>query len=438
MEAAEELIEKPEKAYKEYLNVKFLLLAALVGLLSAGFTYLVDLAGSLCAQVYHYNGNLMYVYTPVIFIVIVFLLKKYFPYSDGSGLPQGYAVDVFDNQQIANIYSIKTAIGKVILTFLSILGGASLGKEGPTIQLCSSLFNQFQNISDQKRRLLIKLGAGVGVAAAFNTPLGGMIFAIEEYVRKVSSKIASLLVGATLVAVAVCNYFQGNEPYLGRIDPANLAHGHYTGFIAILVGVTCGLCGALFTKCIVFVSVNRTWFVNRWRKNHFLLNALIFGLIVALIGNLTHGLSFGNGSINNKIFLDSGSDAPWYYAMSKFFGAIASVGAGVPGGYFSTALSIGAGIGDLIYHFLPSISLAQFYLLGMTAFLAAITQSPITAVAMVVEMSNTSDFCLPILIAGFIASVISEQFGDSVYHQQVLNYIPADRYKETVQTFSEK
>ncbi len=428
----QENIESSEKSYKDFLNVKFLLLAAIVGLASAGFTYLVDIADKLCRNVFEYNGNAMYIYTPTIFVVTVFLLKKYFPYSDGSGLPQGYAVDVFDDNQIRSYYSIKSAIGKVILTFMSIMAGASLGKEGPTIQICSSLFAQLRGISEQKRRLLIKLGAGVGVAAAFNTPLGGMIFAIEEYVRKINAKTASLLVGATLIAVTIVNYFGGGGSYMGIIDPSRLVHERGVGFIAIMVGLICGISGGIFTKCIVFISVNRTWFINRWRKNHYLLNALIFGLIVALIGNLTHGYSFGNGSVFTRGFLDSGTEAPWYYAMGKFAGAFASVGAGVPGGYFSTALSIGAGIGDLFYHFLPSINLAQFYLLGMVGFLAAITQSPITAVAMVVEMSSTSEFCLPILISGFVASIISEKFGDSVYHQQVLNYIPADRYKETV------
>lgn len=416
---------------KEFFNIQFLSLAAIVGLASAGFTYAVDFATKMCHQIYNTSGLLMYVYTPVIFVVTVWLLKKYFPYADGSGLPQGYAVDIFDNQTIKNIYSIRSAVGKVILTFMSIISGASLGKEGPTIQICSSLFAQMRGIDDEKRRLLIKLGSGVGVAAAFNTPLGGMIFAIEEYVKKISAKIATLLVGGTLIAVFVGNSFTSNQPYLGYINPLSLKHGGYIALVGIIVGISCGVSGAIFTKLMVFMSVNKTWFFNRWRKNHYLLNALIFGLIVAFIGHLTGGLSFGNGSESTKYFLDTNTQAPWYYSFGKFFGSIASVSAGVPGGYFSTALSIGAGIGDLIHHFISSVPLVQLYLLGMASFLAAITQSPITAVAMVVEMSNTSEFCLPILLAAFVASTITERFGDSVYHQQVLNYIDPARYNET-------
>lgn len=420
-----------EKNYHEFLNGKFLFAAIIVGFASAGFSFLVDKATLYCHIIFNYGGYWMLLFTPTIFVITVYLLKKFFPYSDGSGLPQGYAIDVFNEEEIKQYYSIRTAIGKAILTFMSILGGASLGKEGPTIQICSSIFAQIKDISLEKKRLLIKLAAGVGVAAAFNTPIGGMIFAIEEYVKGISAKSATLLVGGTLIAVLISNYFSGSLEYMGVIPLSRLSHGFNIGYFALLIGAICGLSGALFTKLIVFVSVNNVWFINRVRKNHYLLNALIFGFIVALIGYLTNGLSFGNGADATKYFLDNNIQAPWYYGIGKFFGAISSVSAGVPGGYFSTALSIGAGIGDIVHHFIPNIPLVQFYLLGMVGFLASITQSPITATAMVVEMSNTSEFAIPILIAAFIASMISEFFGDSVYHQQVLKYIPEEKYHLT-------
>lgn len=417
---------------KHELRLQFLGLALIVGIASALFTYAVNFAEWIFRHMFALNPVAMYIYTPLTFVATVFLLKKYFPYADGSGLPQGYAVDLFDDEQIRKTYSIRSSIGKVILTFMSISAGASLGKEGPTIQICSSLFAQLRDISDGKRRLLIKLGAGVGVAAAFNTPIGGMIFAVEEYIKKISASIATLLVGGTLFAVFASNLILGNQPYMGTVSPKDLIHTWHIIGVASLIGLICGLGGALFTKMMVFMSVNKTWVVNRWRKQHYLINALVFGLVVAFIGHLTNGLSFGNGADTTTHFLDTGVNAPWYYASGKFFGAIASVSAGVPGGYFSTALSIGAGVGDLVHHVLPSIPLAQFYLLGMAGFLAAITQSPITAVAMVVEMSDSSHFSLPILLSCFVASLIAEQFGDSVYHQQVLNYIDPKRYKETL------
>ena len=417
---------------KHNFRLNFFLICVGVGVASALFSWAVDFAALICAQVFAYNRWAMLIYTPLVFVATVYLLQRYFPNAGGSGLPQGYAVDVFDSATLAKVYSIRSLIGKVILTFMSIAGGASLGKEGPMIQICSSLFAQIHGLSDKKRRLLIKLGAGVGVAASFNTPIGGMVFAIEEYVKKITPRIATLLVGGTLVAVYVSEIFSGNQSYLGAINPTLLQHNWRLLPLSLLLGVLCGLSGALFTKLIVLISVNNTWKINQLRRRHYLLNAVVCGVIVAGIGYLSCGLSFGNGATATRHFLDQGINAPWYYGVAKFFGALSSVGATVPGGYFSTALSIGAGIGDLMHHLIPEIPLVQFYLLGMTGFLAAITQSPITAVAMVVEMSDSSQFSLPILFAAFVASFIAERFGASVYHQQVLIYIPPERYKDTL------
>lgn len=421
------------ESLKKEFSWQFLALCVVVGVISAAFTELVNLATWFCHRMYSFGGWVTYIYIPLMITATVYLLKKYFPYADGSGLPQGYAVDVFDSERLNNTYSLRSMVGKLLLTFMSIAGGASLGKEGPTIQVCSSLFAQLRNLSDGRRRMLIKLGAGVGVAAAFNTPVGGMVFVIEEYLKKINPHVATILVAATGIAVTVADLCSwSNTPYLGFINQELLHPSFGILLCALLIGVVSGLAGALFTKLVVFVTVDKTWIVNRWRKQHYLVNALFCGLLIAFIGHLTGGLSFGNGSETTRQFLDSGTNAPWHYALGKFSGALASVAAGAPGGYFSTALSIGAGIGDLLHHLISGFPLAQFYLLGMAAFLAAITQAPITAVAMVVEMSNSSQFSLPILCAAFLGSLIAEQFGDSVYHQQVLNYVDKSRYQETL------
>ena len=418
---------------KKEFSWQFISLCVVVGVISAAFTKLVNFASWLCQQMYATGSWTMFIYTPLVILATVFLMKKYFPYADGSGLPQGYAVDIFDEERLNNTYSIRSMLGKLLLTFMSIAGGASLGKEGPTIQVCSSLFAQLRNLSDGRRRLLIKLGAGVGVAAAFNTPVGGMVFAVEEYLKKINPHVATILVGSVGIAVTFANLcVWSNAPYLGYISQELLQTSFGILPWALLIGVVGGLCGALFTKLVVLVTVDKTWAVNRWRKKHYLVNAVICGLLIATIGHLTHGLSFGNGSDTTRQFLDAGSNAPWYYSLGKFTGALASVAGSAPGGYFSTALSIGAGIGDLLHHFVTDYPLAQFYLLGMAAFLSAITEAPITSTTMVVEMSNSSQFSLPILCAAFLGCLIAEQFGDSVYHQQVLNYIDPSRYKETL------
>lgn len=413
-------------------NVRFVMLCAVAGVGSALFSMATDRAVLTSMQMFHYLNYWVLITTPLIFVVTVFILKRYFPYAGGSGLPQGYALDVFDKPELHATYSIRTMFGKVVLTIMSILGGASLGREGPTIQICASIFASMRKISDEQRKFLIRIGSGVGVATAFNAPLGGIIFAIEEYILHSNSKINILL----LAGIGVAGYFSvlvsGNYSYMGNIDVSALYYSWEIILIAIAAGILCGLTGALFTWLMVFVSVGKNSFFCKLRKKHALKMAFTFGILVAGLGLLSHGYSFGNGATETSILLNSNVNAPWYYGMAKALGAILSVAAGVPGGYFSTALSIGLGIMSAVHHILPVAPLQQFYLLGMVGFLAAITGAPITAIVMIMSIvSDTQHFALPLILTSLLASYIATRFGDSVYHQQVLIYIDKDKYDAT-------
>ncbi len=418
---------------KVQFNCYFLLLCVLAGIGSALFSEATDKAYDWCIVVFNRVNYGMFLYIPLIFTFIVFIFKKYFPYAGGSGLPQGYALDVFDKDVLHNTYSLRTMIGKVGLTFMSILGGASLGREGPTIQICASIFASIKNISIDKRKFLIRIGSGVGVATAFNAPLGGIIFAIEEYIKHSSAKLNAKLIFGIAVAGYAMILVSSDYSYMGSPNSVNLIFSSKTMLLVLISGVVCGLSGALFTWLIVKVSVHQGSKLCNWRKQHYLINAFICGFVVALICILSKGLSLGNGAITTKGFLNQGMSMPWYYALVKAGGALFSVAAGVPGGYFSTALSIGSGMMGIIYHIIPNfLPVEQFYLLGMVAFLAAITNAPITAVAMVLSIVNNSEhLALPLTFASILGSYIASIFGDSVYHQQVLIYVDKDKYAST-------
>ena len=214
-------------------NLIFILLCVLAGLGSAFFSMATDKAYYWCMLMYQQYGYWMLVTTPLIFITIMFLFKKYFSYAGGSGLPQGYALDVFDEEVLHSTYSVRTMIGKIILTFMSILGGASLGREGPTIQICASIFAMFKNISLERKKLLIRIGAGVGVATAFNAPVGGIVFAIEEYIKHSEHKMNLLL----LLGIAIAGYCSvligGNYSYMGYVKVITVNY-HYLSILAAI------------------------------------------------------------------------------------------------------------------------------------------------------------------------------------------------------------
>ncbi len=413
-----------------YLN--FIVLCLIAGTGSAFFSIMTDYAylwGMELFKIYQYWSLL---YIPFFFVIIALALKRYFPYAGGSGLPQGYAVDVFDNESLQHTYSLKTMFGKLTLTFLSIFSGASLGREGPTIQICASIFASMKNISHKQKKFLIHIGSGIGVATAFNAPLGGITFALEEYIKHSETKANLILLLGVAIAGWTSIIFTGNYSYMGFINTNLLLYNTHIFVIAISSGVICGILGSVFTYIVVAISVKGKFPLYNIKFKHYLVFAFIFGFLVALTGIISHGLSFGNGVIFVKEQINNSIPIPWYYSLYKTLGAIFSIGAGMPGGYFSTALSIGAGITAPLHSIFPNIAVEQLYLLGMVGFLSAITQAPITAVAMILSItSNTQFFILPVIFTSFLSSYIARFFGDSVYHQQVLSYIDKDRYNET-------
>lgn len=411
----------------------FLGLCVVAGIGSGYFTLITNQAYLWLKALYQQHPYSMLVYIPAMFMLIVFLLKRYFPHASGSGLPQGYALDVYDSITLKKTYSLRTMAGKILLTILSIGSGASLGREGPIIQICAAIFGSMPNISIQRQKMLIRIGSGVGVATAFNAPLGGVIFAFEEYLKTSKSAINGLLLLGIGIAGYMGTWVYGDYFYMGGVPLTELSCHAKTMLLAVMSGAICGLAGALFTWIMVYVTVNKGQVWHAIRKKYAVLWAFVFGLGVAIVGIMSHGYSFGNGAVETKEVLVNGLNLPWYYGLAKCLGSVFSVSAGVPGGYFSTALSIGAGIMDSIYRLWPVLPVEQFYLLGMVGFLAAITDAPITAVTMIIStVDNSQHFILPIMVTSLFASYIATRFGDSVYHQQVLNYIDPQRYRETL------
>lgn len=423
-----------ERQYKKvaYFYVKYIALCLIAGWGAGFFSVATDKAFLMFKHFYLVHPWRVLILTPSLFMVTVFLLQRSFPYAGGSGLPQGYALDAYKTSSLYATYSVWTMFGKMLLTLLSIVSGAALGREGPTIQICASIFGSMKNISLSRKKMLIRIGSGIGVATAFNAPLGGIMFAFEEYLKVSNVRVNTLLLLGVAIAGHAAIAVYGDYSYLGTISSVALKYDIYTLVIALTAGVVCGLIGALFTSAMVYVSVDKGQWLQKFRRKHAVLLAGICGLGLALVGIFSDGAAFGNGAFEMRDALVQGINLPWHYGLSKGVGAVLSVAGGVPGGYFSTALSIGAGLMHTIYRFFPVLPLEQFYLLGMAGFLAAITNAPLTAMAMIISIAvGSQHFMLPIIITSLLAAHIANMFGDSVYHQQVLIYIDRSKYYET-------
>lgn len=361
--------------------------------------------------------------TPLGFMVAVFVTNRYFPNSQGSGIPQAIAARKLTDQTArSRLVSIRIAIGKIILTLFGLLCGASVGREGPTVQIGASLMFALGRFSPRRQPGLILAGASAGVAAAFNTPLAGIVFGIEEMSRSFETRASSLIIAAVIAAGLTSLAVMGNYTYFGTSATA-LRNG--TDWLAIpACGVVGGLMGGLFSRVVVILSVGFVHPVGRAIKSHPLLFALACGVAVALCGIASGDTIYGTGYAQVKTSLENGTPLPAGFGILKFLATTFAAISGIPGGIFSPSLAIGAGLGSNIAAFFHGAPLEAVVLLGMVAYFAGVVQAPITAFVIVTEMTDNHAMVVPLMAASMIAYATSRLVcKEGIYHALAKGFI---------------
>ncbi len=399
----------------------FLLGGVTVGAAAVALALLADQAQAafalLLAQ-YRYASLLV---TPAGFVLSVYLTNRYFQNSQGSGIPQAIAArQLTDQNARGRLVSIRIAIGKILLTLLGLLCGASVGREGPTVQVGASLLFAIGRMSPRRQPGLILAGAAAGVAAAFNTPLAGIVFGIEEMSRAFDVRTSGLIIAAVVVAGLTSLALVGNYTYFGT-NASVLPFG--VDWLAVPVcGVAGGHLGGTFSRILIVVAQGfRTrGFPNalgRAIKSHPLPFACICGIGVALCGLASGDMVFGTGYAQVKAMLESGTPLPWNFGILKFIATTLSTISGIPGGIFSPSLAVGAGLGANVAYFFPAAPLGAIVLLGMVSYFAGVVQAPITAFVIVTEMTQNHNMVLPVMVAALLAHATSRLVcSEGVYH----------------------
>lgn len=393
--------------------------AALVGLAVVFFAHSIQMMDNL-AHVFE-SGWWALLITPLTGMLIIVIQTKWFKGSQGSGIPQTIAAlqQNIDGRSLGGILSIRIAFAKLVLGSLAVGSGFSLGREGPSVQIGASIMYSLRKILPKQHKIelhhLIVAGGAAGIAAAFNTPLAGVVFAIEELSRKFEQKTNGVILTAIVLAGVVSISFQGNYLYFGHFSTS--AIGANIIIPVLLCGVVCGIAGGLFSRALLLSTKQWPGRLGEFRSVHPFYFVGACGLVVAIIGILTNGISFGSGYEVTRIMLEDPNTASWYFAPAKFIVTIISYFSGLPGGIFAPCLSIGAGIGhDLLPLFNSHISEASIYALCMVAFLAAVTQAPITSFIIVMEMIDGHEMVLSLIAATLIASLVSRIFSPALYH----------------------
>ncbi len=405
-------------------RVAFWVGALLVGLVALAFAWLADHAFGLFAAVAQRYRWAPLIITPVGFALLAWLSHRWFSQARGSGIPQVIAALESPTRSFRRqVLAVPVAAARMLLTVGALLVGGSVGREGPTVHLGAAVIYAFgTRLGLHGRRTvsgLILAGGAAGIAAAFNTPLAGIVFAIEELSRTFEQRFSGLVLTAVVIGGMVTLGLMGPYSYFGEIG-APLPQGWQWAAVPAF-GVLGGLLGGLYVKLVL--PTDRGWLGKlcavrtRWPVRF----ATGCGMALAVLGLLTGNHVFGTGYEETRSLLEGHAITDQAFVVWKFLANVVSYLAGIPGGLFSPSLSVGAGLAPLLSS-IPGFDVQTGALLGMGAYLGGVTRSPLTGSVIVLELSHSPDLAIPLLACGLIASAVSGWIAPvSLYHALAQN-----------------
>ncbi|QNT78143.1 H(+)/Cl(-) exchange transporter ClcA [Entomobacter blattae] len=405
--------------------------AILVGFVAVVFASIANLIAQWQKELIHTNAWIMLALSPAGLALSIWLTRNYFKGAQGSGIPQVIAsLHMSDMKTVDQILALKTALGKILLTLLGLACGASIGREGPTCQVGASLLHNFGQLGKVTaigaRRSLILAGGAAGVAAAFNTPLGGIVFAIEELSHSFEQKTTGTVLAAVVISGVTTIALIGNYSYFGHANVGLPVGVEWLGIMAC--SILGGISGGLFSRILITTSKGLPGKIGGWLNRHPVSFAALCGLVLAMIGLISHGTTYGTGYEQAKEIVIGDAHYPASFFIFKFLATIVSYCSGIPGGIFAPSLAIGAGLGGWVAQFFPHATVGTLVLLGMVAYFSAVVQSPLTAAVIVMEMTDNQQILLALLATSFAAYGISSFISHPLYSSLAKNMLAVQEH----------
>jgi len=407
-----------EKIKQKILEaIPFWVASLLTGLIavfySEAFTFLEDAA----FFVIEHHRAAIFILTPVCFVIGWWLVMKFAPRANGSGIPQVMAgVELSNPKQdflVRKLLSLRIMFVKLFSGLIMILGGGAMGKEGPTLQISGAVFKKVSEFLPAwwpkvSQKNMIMTGAAAGLAAAFNTPLGGIVFAVEELTKTHISYFKTALFTAIIVAGLTAQAILGPYLYLGFPSVTDITNNIYFGLI--LISATCAVAGSLLSGTILKIFKWKAKF--KFRYQH-LIYVSICAFAMAFIAYFLDPQILGSGKrVMTHTLFTSDKYVPWYTAIFRTVGIMLSFATGAAGGIFAPSLSAGAAIGSYlagVLHFTAD-NANLLILCGMVSFLTGITHTPFTSAILVLEMTDRHSVIFHLMIAAFVANLVSLAF----------------------------
>jgi len=367
---------------------------------------------------------------PLGLALVTWVTRRFFPGAQGSGIPQTIAALAVSDPHARNrLLSLRIAVGKLLLTLAGLASGASVGREGPTVQIGASIMHSLGRWArfsavDVDRGLILAGGAA-GVAAAFNTPLAGVVFAIEELSRSFEERTSGTIFTAVILAGVTAVALVGNYTYFGSTtasmpDPA-------MWLVVPVCGVVGGLLGGAFARCMLWLRRGLPRPLESLRQNSPVAFAISCGLCIALIGWAATGTTFGTGYAEARALVQQEVPASHLFPVLKACATLASYATGIPAGIFAPSLAVGAGIGGALGLHLHAAPAAAIVVLTMAAYFAGVVQAPLTALVIVSEMTGGGGLTLPLMAVALIGRGASALVcREALYRALAKSFIPDD------------
>ncbi len=401
--------------------------AAAVGAAAVAFAGIADLAQWTLKRLLQHWTWCPWLLAPLGFSGIAWLTRRYFPGAEGSGIPQTiYALRPDAGEKGRLFLRPRVVIGRVFLAAAGLLCGGSIGREGPTVHVGAVIMQSIsrwmpQGGLDAQRRTLALAGGAAGVAAAFNTPLAGIVFAIEELSKSFEERASGATLTAVILAGVVAIALVGDYTYFGQ--PIVASPAHMIAPMIAAVAVACGLAGGLFTCITLAAAKSLPGAVGRLQKERPVVFALCCGLGAAALGSISGNLTYGTGYDEARSILENHAHLPWLYAPARAIATLLSYLSGIPAGLLAPSLSVGAGFGQFVADISGQPSTVYFAILGMCGYLAGVTQAPLTSLVIVMEMTAQHAMVLPLMVTAALATAVSKLMAPPLYQSLADRYI---------------
>jgi H+/Cl- antiporter ClcA len=426
-----------ERLKTNILNaLPFWVCAFVSGAVAVLYAKLFSWAESGTHLIYERVSWLFFIITPICFVLAWWVVAKFSPYARGSGIPQVSAAIELSvpkhNAKVNSLLGIRVSFIKILSSLIMVFGGGAIGREGPTIQISASIFKSINDLLPAwypkiSKRNMIVTGAAAGLAAAFNTPLGGIVFAIEELTKTHFSFFKSALLTGVIIAGLSALYFLGPYLYLGYPQLDGVTASIFLP--VILVSIITGYGGSAMGVIILYVLEKKSYFQKNYQKVTYV---AICGLIIALFAVFIDSKTFGSGKeIMVTTLFTNQKHLEWYVPFLRVGSSIISFSTGAAGGIFAPSLSAGASIGAVFSGWLhlsnPETNLV--ILCGMTGFLTGITRSPFTSSILVLEMTNSHNVIFYIMLTALLSNLIATSLSRHSFYDNL-----KDQYIKEIST----